>query len=657
MKSYDTLVQSLYDGILTDIGVQYPELRKELSRDFVRLCSCFEPNGLSFFTMTLPEAGKHFDRCLASQRLTPFRIHQFGVKKKGGIVPRLFGKLFLRVFKVDGVLRVDADVYAIRALRQLFYAAKGLELECTDARTYREVEKFFEVDGECRSPDLDWSEDELGSRGHTGLSVSDLFNEVTDPCQGSLPFPEEEKVVIHDNLLHSYGHLLGPLQKVADLVMASIGIFDPLEWKAKHGPGAVSDRREGQSKYDFPNWPRKLDNFFPMADFGFSNFIHWAEAIREKDIIDRFSVHEAPSKLIAVPKTQKAPRLIASEPTAHQWCQQIIKDFLMKRVSSTPMAKSIHFRDQTYNQRAALLASHTDKQITIDLSSASDRISCWLVERLFRRNQSLLRALHASRTRWIVNPIDKKSPRAHHLRKFSCMGSACTFPVQTIIFWMIAATCVLNARGLRPTYLNLRRVSEEVLVFGDDIIISSHAGECLGLLELLGLKVNHNKTFLSGKFRESCGCDAFDGNDVTPVHVIALPDKARPDSIISAVESVNNLVRGGWYETATRMKTTVMRAMPHLRLATLPVESGNFGWKTPYWMESGPSPIRRWNSNLHRVERLVHYVKVAIKRLPDRSGSRIFQYFTENPPPDLEWVSGVLLRPRVHLRPRWEPLW
>jgi hypothetical protein len=655
MKSFDTLVQSLYDGILTDIGVKYPELRKELSRDFVRLSSGVKSNGISFFTIILPEAGKHFDKCLSQSHLTPFRVLHFGVKKRGGVIPRLFGKLLLRVFDINGVLRVDADVYAIKALRQLFYAAKSLKLECTDARTYREIEKFFEVDRGIRHPTLSWGDDELGAEGAQALSVTDIISDVSSPDDPVLPFLEEVTDDSGESLSPSMRRHLYLLQKVADHMSALIGVFDPYAWKAKHGPGAVSDSRSGKSKYDFPNWPRKLDLTFPMADFGFANFSLWIDAVSEEDIVDRFSVHEPPSKLISVPKTARAPRLIASEPIAHQWCQQVILDFLTSRVDSTFMRKSIHFRDQTYNQRAALLASHTDKQMTIDLSSASDRISCWLIERLFRRNESLLRGLHASRTRWIVNTVDKKSPSAYLLRKFSCMGSACTFPVQTIVFWMIAVASVLSARRLRPSYGNISDISGEVLVFGDDIIIPNDAGECLELLRILGLKVNHNKTFLKGKFRESCGCDAFDGHDVTPIHVISAPDKARPESITSAVESVNNLVRGGWPNAAHRVKTTVMSAMPHLRLATLPVDSGYYGWKTPYWMDDTPAPKRRWNALLHRVEVLVHTLVSKSKTLPDRGGSRILQFFTEAPPSDLEWVSGVRARPKSHLRLRWEP--
>jgi hypothetical protein len=656
MKSYDLLVQSLYDGILADAGMKYPDLRKEFSRDYVRLCSALKSQGLSFFTITLPTAGKHLDKCLASGRLTPFLLSHLGPKWKGSPIPRLFGKLVLRVFERSGDLRIDTDILAVRILRQLFYVAKKLRLECTDERTFSTVEEFYQIDREVRRPSLDWDGDDLGSERAKALSTSDLISDIRSP--EFLPlFPE----IGNEEVTHLYPgveEMLDKLQKVADLTVASdLGVFDPYAWKPKHGPGVVSDRRQGESKYDFPFWPRKLDNVFPMADFGFANFNCWVDAVREEDIVDRFSVNEKPSKLIAVPKTQKGPRLIAAEPAAHQWCQQILLDYFFTRVrnANSLLGISISFSDQSLNQKAALEASQTGEMMTVDLSSASDRVSCWLVERLFRRSETLLKGLHASRTRWISNEIDKKSPRTYVLRKFSCMGSACTFPVQSIIFWMIAVTSVLYTRREAVTIRSIRRAARLVRVFGDDIIVPTDAGEFLDLLTILGFKVNQSKTFLNGRFRESCGLDAFRGHDVTPTYVLSYPRKARPESITSAVESINNLVRGGWTQTALRVKSIVMKEMPHLRLPSLPIDSGYFGWKTPYWMDMGPSPKRRWNQFLHRAEILVHVVVTRVKKLPDRSGSRLLQYFTEAPSPMIKWVSGVALRPKVHLRPRWVP--
>ncbi|UJQ85073.1 MAG: putative replicase protein [Alvestavirus fundivicinum] len=653
MKSYVAFVQSLYDGVLLDIGVKYPECRRGLGRDSLRLSSILEKRGLHFATVVLPDAGKHFDKCLSVGRLDAYNLPCFGGYCRHSVIPRLFKELHLRVFLEDGSLRVDACHDSIRHLRQLFYLFKKIKLECSHEKVLREIEEFFRVDRQCVPDSLGWDGDTIDSEEAKKLSIEDIKRIGIPPATlFELPPDGREDQV---EAVRVVSHWLGDVQLVADIVSSMIGVFNPWDHAPRHGPGAVSDARKENSKYEFPYWPHKLDNVFPLADFGFANFSMWADAVNLGELEGRYSLHEPPSRLIAVPKTQKGPRLIAAEPTAHQWCQQMIHDFLRKRVDQTFISKSIHFRDQTFNMKAALQASHTGYHMTVDLSAASDRLSCWLVERIFRRNSSLLRALHSSRTRWISNDIDKKSPSAHRLRKFSCMGSACTFPIQSLVFYVLAVASLLHARGLRPTIKTIGKVSEEVLVFGDDIVIPSDAGECLDLLVAVGLKVNTHKTFRSGRFRESCGMDAYDGTDVTAVYVKARPDKARPNSIISCVETYANLMRAGYRNAAGRIKSTTLKAVPFLKLPCVPMESGIFGWKSPDWKFEESGLRSRFNKSLHRVEYWCHCVKTVATKLPDRSGSRLLQYFVEAPPQDSDWSSGVTSISRTLMRPRWVP--
>jgi hypothetical protein len=322
----------------------------------------------------------------------------------------------------------------------------------------------------------------------------------------------------------------------------------------------------------------------------------------------------------------------------------------------TPIASSIHFRDQTYNQRLALRASHTQSHATIDLSSASDRLSCWLVERIFRRLPSLVEALHASRTRWVVNTIDRKSPKHHLLRKFACMGSACTFPVQSYVFCILAVSSVLYSRGIRPTISSVRAASREVLVFGDDIIIPIDCWEQLqGLLSDLGLKVNQAKTFGTGMFRESCGLDAWNGHDVTPTYTITYPDVSRPESIASSVETHNNFVKRGWYGVADYAKSRVLEerrfAIPHV-----PLGSGTFGWYD-HNMVGNDLLRKRFNPFTMQVERHCTVVESTMKRTPTGRNSQLLQYFTEvRPVPFIRGDRiGVAERSRTSIRTRWVP--
>jgi hypothetical protein len=411
-----------------------------------------------------------------------------------------------------------------------------------------------------------------------------------------------------------------------------------------------------QFKYDIPNWPAKLSRVFPLSEFGFANYGHWVDFATSDAASRLYRDHEPASRLIAVPKTLKGPRLIAAEPVSHQWCQQSILDFLTSSLANTPIQKSIHFRDQTKNQELARKASHTQSHATIDLSNASDRLSCWLVERIFRRNPSIVEALHASRTRWVSNDIDRLSPQYHVLKKFACMGSACTFPVQSYVFCILACASVLYARGLKPTIRNLRQVSQEVLVFGDDMIVPIDGWEHLqGLLSGLGLKVNHSKTFAFGRFRESCGFDAWDGCDVTPTYAITYPDVSRPESIASTVATHNNFVNRGWYGVAKYAKSRTLsnRKLP---IANVPIGSGFFGWYDHEW-EGNDHLRKRFNPDTMQVERRLSVVESTLRRTPVEGNSQVLQYFTEVRPVD--YIVGDRIgrpeRSRTGIRARWVP--
>jgi len=654
MKSYANYLKGLYTAIFSNIAEIDPTLRRDCDRDNTRLLSLVETRGLPFLMIDLPDAGKHFDMCLAAGRLTPSGIAGFRPFRRGGVIPRLFKGLYLRVFDEFGVLRVDLDITCISYIRQLHYAAKKVKVPCEDSRTWEHVNEFFRIDHEVRSPTLKWDENELriDDLRHIHIGDADFLSPAPlfDPrhCDG------DQSVESYFQSCHG---LAEAVQRTADIIATAIGGFNPSEWRSKHGPGAVADQRHTSFKYDFPSWPAKLERVFPMADFGFSNFGNWAAYSRSEECQYLFSDNEPPSRLIAVPKTLKGPRLIASEPVAHQWCQQSILDFLTTRLASTPIAGAIHFRDQTFNQDLARRASHTQSHATIDLSSASDRLSCWLVERIFRRNSSLIEAFHASRTRWVANAIDRKSPRFHKLRKFACMGSACTFPVQSYVFAILAVATVLYARGLRPTIVNIRKASKEVQVYGDDIITPLDSWELLqGLLGCLGLEVNRKKTFGIGKFRESCGLDAYDGHDVTPTYISTYPDVSRPESITSSVDTHNNYAMRKWYVVADYVKSAV-RSLKRFSIMNVPMGSGTFGWYDHEW--SGNEHLKkRWNPFFQVVEVRVDVACATSSKTPVERDSSLLQYFTEVRPVPfiLGERIGIAKRASTSLRRRWVPL-
>lgn len=112
----------------------------------------------------------------------------------------------------------------------------------------------------------------------------------------------------------------------------------------------------------------------------------------------------------------------------------------------------------------------------------------------------------------------------------STMGNGYTFPLQTVIFSAVVLAC-LQWRGIPSTSVC---ASELWSVFGDDIICpSACADDVVSILHLLGFKVNQDKSFVKGPFRESCGSDFFNGSDIRGVYVKTLKTPEARYSVIN----------------------------------------------------------------------------------------------------------------------------
>lgn len=645
-NSYDSYLREMYEAVIADCQVRYPHLRLDFERDLSRLASYIEDRGLSFLMIDLVDFGKHFDLCLSKQRLTHSRKPGFRAFKRGTPIPRLFKGLMLLVFDISGELRTDCDEYAVRSLRQLFYMAKKFRMECSDDRRDKCLQDFLTVEHGLRQGSLNWELD------YPDWSYLDNVHLGQDPVDRRDSHPDlfEREGQVSESTPECRA-VLATVQQVADIASATLGVFSAEDWRVKHGPGAVSDLSGNDNKYLFPRWPEKLERVFPYAEFAYANLGQWARSVSHEGPPRSFG-EEVPSRLIFVPKTLKAPRLIAAEPVAHQWCQQSIKDYFMGRSSSTWIGRMVDFKDQTPNQEMAYQGSLDGSLATIDLSEASDRVSTWLVERIFRRNKTLVDALHACRTRQYEYTDAQLNGEVRDLVKFSCMGSACTFPVQTLIFMCISAGVVLHERNLPVTIGNLRKLKGEVRVFGDDIVVpTAHADRVMEILTHLGLKINANKSFGVGNFRESCGLDVFKGVDVTPTYIMTSPLRSKPESVKSVVESHNNFLSRGWYSVADYLCTTVQSRLGN-QIQTVAMDSESFGLKTVGYPDNSHLKVRV-NRGLQRLERLVLDVSTSVAKRRDEGEAMLFQYFTERPAPDTNWEAGVTLRPKLTLKLRW----
>lgn len=199
-----------------------------------------------------------------------------------------------------------------------------------------------------------------------------------------------------------------------------------------------------------------------------------------------------------VPKDWKSRRSIDIQPTVNLYLQKGVGSYLR----SVLKRHGINLDDQSRNQRLAGIA-HKAMYATIDLASASDTIATELVRLLIP--PALFEVLDDLRTHSI-----KVDDEVLHLHKFSAMGNGFTFELESLIFYALSWAVV---RAEADDY------DTEVAVYGDDIIVSqTHASRLIEVLEGCGFEVNRRKSFISGRFFESCGKHFFDGIDVTPFY-------------------------------------------------------------------------------------------------------------------------------------------
>lgn len=229
------------------------------------------------------------------------------------------------------------------------------------------------------------------------------------------------------------------------------------------------------------------------------------------------------SRLSFVPKNEETVRTIATEPSGNMLLQLSAGAYLERAL------KLVGLDITTQQAKNRLLCSvGVDYGLcTIDLKSASDRISIDLVRQLLPREWVEL--LMAIRSPYTTLP-DK---RVVELGMISTMGNGTTFPLMTLII----AALIYGYRCCRGG--PARRIDwSQTAVFGDDIIVSSaEYDEICDILTRAGFVINHDKSFKCGYFRESCGLDTWLGADVTPFYVKGL---ASPAAVYVAI---NQLVR------------------------------------------------------------------------------------------------------------------
>lgn len=643
---------------LHDLGLQLPGIYRSLARDagscvtrpsliadeVQHLIDTHTPTELAQKALiTFPRIGKWFDGILSG------KTFDRSVASQVGTIPfldALFGGRF-EVYAITHA-RHGFDPILVFLGRQFLYFAKKWEIDCPSAARSDAAHEFWAVDDALRTPRS--IDNELFLHVCGGRFIDGL--ETYPPSGGCVSKDLRQAVAIMDLLSGVFTTWKGA-PAVADL-------------QPKHGPGAVSDLKRDGDKYTFPGLSEAIASRLPDSEFFYPNKGFFRQAASRP-----LSRSKTAAKLIAVPKTFSKPRLIASEPVVHQFFQQALMKWM--RDNLHPILKRVvDFHDQEPSRQLALESSSHLRNCTIDLSAASDRLSLWAVESFFGKNPPLLDLLIATRSNAISDSITGKYQCG--LRKFAPMGSATTFPVQSMIYATAAISAVVVARGWAgKPYKRLSRLItrslDDIQVFGDDIIVPKEAWPILDeVLEFLELKVNHDKSHFDGHFRESCGMDAYRGQDVTPAY-ISHPSPltksrgrqkvpASPTAFAAYVEQSNNAHRKGLWHLSAYM----VGQIPENLRENLPCSSESLGVCSLMTFSQGTLASKvRFKPDLQRHEVWGYKLRSRREIVKRDTYLDLLQYFIEGAGTELDHLSTIesLLRvgnvvgSRISMRCGW----
>ncbi len=506
-------------------------------RDCKTITDRFEHEGLSFLTISLPAFCKDFEKSLSVGRVDRNMYKAFAFHAG---LPRFLGGFLDLVFdRVTGVLLDVPDPIAIRAVRQITLLHSKIRIQCTPSREKAALTGYILTESEVKVADSRRTDEQKERfRSYSNLLFRDVFLEI-------------EKLIFSDYVT------------------------------PKHGPGKTADRLSGNAKWDNRVWTERLEKVAPAGDYLLPGY-HYHDDFGTITWLS--PEQELPVKVTLVPKTPKAPRIIAIEPTHVQYMQQSLLRLFVEGIKRDRLLNSfIGFDDQVPNQDLARRGSIDGSLATLDLSEASDRVSVEHVRLLTNRHELLWEFIDATRSR-------KAQVPAHGeilLSKYASMGSATCFPIEAMVFMTVILSSIGRQLNRQLTRRDCVSLAGRVRVFGDDIIVpNEYALGVIDDLEEFGFRVNRNKSFWTGRFRESCGKEYYAGTDVS----VRKNRRVHPTSRIDAqeVESLvalrNFLYEDGLWTTCAWLDNRIRKLIPFPIVEPTSVGIGRFSF-LPYHTE------------------------------------------------------------------------
>lgn len=390
-------------------------------------------------------------------------------------------KLLLDNGEWDALARMSIDPSQYRESQVASFAAdyqvtallsKSPNLPTSFNREEEAVKAFFKAEELCRL-----SNERLDAYSYSGL----------------MPLNLDTHRVLHE-AAQVCREILGPAPTGGDLAYA--------ESKMRFGPGATTTTAgvvTNGAKYS----SRVLEHTPRLGRFAYWCMPHlWLnQGLTFSEVsCSRFS---------SVPKNAKTNRGICIEPDLNIYVQLGLGALLRRKLKRSGLNLD---HAAVWNRYLASKAV-SRRLTTLDLSAASDTVSravVWLL--LPEPWAELLHLARVDKTRVLDEEIS--------LEKWSSMGNGYTFELESLLFFSVLMACCRVA-GID---------ADQIACFGDDLIFPSEIEELVvSTLNFLGFNVNMEKSFGSGLFRESCGSDFFNGQNVRPVYFKGLTHDSEDD--------------------------------------------------------------------------------------------------------------------------------
>lgn len=541
LRAVDVWYVELVTKLHHEIAQCYDVPRSQLRAEAELIRRRTQREGISFLTKTLPAMDKAVTTALSSNK--PLSIKGFKTPPNSAI-PRFLGWLLRELFDVDGHEKGITCPLTLIHFRQLTGLLPKLRIEHTPEQEKSMLDAFVQTE-------VDLSK----------INLAEVDQRWLD--------------------------------RARDLVTCAVCTVDPQRIQPRHGPGNVATGEDVFEKTKFSRIYPALEAVYPFTEWMCFSLTHVADELDEISRLEDGGL--ATAKVVLVPKDSRGPRVISAEPLEVQYIQQGLGIELQNAIEHAQVClKRINFTRQDINRKLALAGSKDQQWVTLDMKEASDRVKTGLVDHLFSGHPELLAAMHACRSPLTRLPCGTILT----LDKFAPMGSRLCFPVEALCFWALIVSALIHHGKPR------RYARENVYVYGDDIIMRREDYPlALQYLPQVGLMFNERKCCVAGFFRESCGCDAYKGVDVTPTRLRATWSNRReiePETLVSYAAFSNALYGRGYRLTAAWLRqqiTKIYGKIPYTAWYTR-TDNGAYVWEGEGVAFCIDEPVTSYNKDI-----------------------------------------------------------